>query len=95
MSGTKESSAVPGVLARMDRDAQRVRLAVYAAAGMEGLLLVVALLLIDWRNETQVLLFVLSILGYTIVALGLAALGAHVSRVGARVVAALETQRPV
>lgn len=79
----------------MDRDAQRVRLAVYAAAGVEGLLLVVALLLIDWRNETQVLLFVLSILGYTIVALGLAALGAHVSRVGARVVAALETQRPV
>ena len=48
----------------------------------------------DWRNETQVLLFVLSILGYTIVALGLAALGAHVSRVGARVVAALEAQRP-
>ncbi len=95
MSGTKESAAVPGVLARMDRDAQRVRLAVYAAAGVEGLLLVVALLLIDWRNETQVLLFVLSILGYTIVALGLAALGAHVSRVGARVVAALETQRPV
>jgi hypothetical protein len=95
MSGTKESSAVPGALARMDRQAQRVRLAVYGAAGVEGVLLVVALLAMDWRNETQVLLFVFSILGYTIMALGMVALGAHVSRVGMRVVAALERQRPV
>jgi hypothetical protein len=79
----------------MDRQAQRVRLAVYGAAGVEGVLLVVALLAMDWRNETQVLLFVFSILGYTIMALGMVALGAHVSRVGMRVVAALERQGPV
>jgi hypothetical protein len=90
MPESKNASAVPGVLARMDRHAQRVRLAVIAAALVEGLLLVFALLLIDWRNDTQILLFVFSVLGYTIVALGLAALGAHVSRVGARVVAALD-----
>jgi hypothetical protein len=74
----------------MDRDAQRVRMAVIAAAMIEGLLLVVALLKIDWTNDTQILLFIFSVLGYTIVALGLAALGAHISRVGARVVAALD-----
>ena len=90
MSESKHTSAIPGVLARMDRHARRVRAAVIAAAMVEGLLLVMALLMIDWKNTTQVLLFVFSVLGYTIIALGLAALGAHVSRVGARVVAALE-----
>jgi hypothetical protein len=74
----------------MERDAQRVRMAVIAAAMLEGVLLVIALLKIDWKNDTHVLLFVFAVLGYTIVALGLAALGAHVSRVGARVVAALD-----
>ena len=73
----------------MDRDAQRVRLAVLAAAVIEGLFLVIALLKIDWSNDTHVLLFVFTVVGYTIVLLGLVALGAHVSRVGARVVAAL------
>lgn len=90
MSESERTSSVPGVLARMDRHAQQVRMAVVAAAMVEGLLLVVALLKIDWRSDTQVLLFIFSVLGYTIVALGLAALGAHVSRVGARVVAALD-----
>jgi len=84
------TSLVPGVLTRMDRDAQRVRMAVIAAAMLEGVLLVIALLKIDWKNDTHVLLFVFAVLGYTIVSLGLAALGAHVSRVGARVVAALD-----
>jgi ABC-type uncharacterized transport system permease subunit len=86
------ASAVPGVLAQMDRHAQRIRVAVIGAAIVEGLLLVVALVKIDWRNDTQILLFVFSVLGYTIIALGLAALGAHVSRVGARVVAAMDRQ---
>ncbi|HVE33989.1 MAG TPA: hypothetical protein VNC18_10535 [Gemmatimonadaceae bacterium] len=86
------ASAVPGVLAQMDRHAQRIRVAVIGAAMVEGLLLVVALVKIDWRNDTQILLFVFSVLGYTIIALGLAALGAHVSRVGARVVAAMDRQ---
>ncbi len=90
MSESTHTSAVPGVLARMDRYAQRVRLAVLAAVMIEGLLLVIALLKVDWSNDTQILLFIFSVLGYTIVALGLAALGAHVSRVGARVVAALD-----
>ena len=90
MPDSNQRSAVTGVLARMDRDAQRIRLTVIGAAMMEGLLMVIALLKINWKNDTQVLMFVFSVLGYTIIALGLAALGAHVSRVGARVVAALD-----
>jgi len=81
---------VSSVLEQMDRHTQRVRLTVLVAAMMEGLLMVVALLRVDWKNDTQVLMFVFAILGYTIIALGLAALGAHVSKVGARVVAALD-----
>ena len=47
--------------------------------------------LIDWKDRTHVLLLVFSVLGYTIVLLGLAALGAHVSRASNRIVAVLET----
>lgn len=87
---SNQHSPVSSVLAQMDRHAQRVRLTAIGAAMMEGLLMVVALLKIDWKNDTHVLMFIFAVLGYTIIALGLAALGAHVSRVGARVVAALD-----
>ena len=93
MSGSNHHSAVPGVLAQMDRHARRVRLAIFGAVAVEGLLMAVAMLKVDWKNDTHLLLFVFSVLGYTIVVLGLAGLGAHVSRVGARVVAALDDRR--
>jgi hypothetical protein len=89
MTTDRGADAVSNVLDEMDRHAQRVRLAILGAVAVEGLLLIFALLRVDWANDTQVLLFVLAVLGYTIIALGLAALGAHVSRVGARVVAAV------
>jgi hypothetical protein len=80
---------VSGVLNAMDRHAARMKLAIFGAAAVEGLLMVVALLEVNWSDRTHVLLFIFSVLGYTIVVLGLAALGAHISRVGLRVVAAL------
>ena len=79
-----------GVLHRLERQAAVVRTAMIGAAAVEALMLLAALRLIDWRDRTQVLIFVMSILGYTIVVLGLVALGAHVSRVGSRIVAVLE-----
>ena len=90
MSESTRASVVPGVLAQMDRHTKRIRLAALSAAVIESLVLLLALLRIDWRNDTHVLVFVLSVLSYTIVALGILALGAHVSRVGARIVAALD-----
>jgi Kef-type K+ transport system membrane component KefB len=90
MASMDRDTLVSGVLERMDRHNQRMRLALLAAAFFEGLLMVIAILKLDWGNDTQVLLFLFSVLSYTILALGLVALGAHVSRVGARVVAALE-----
>ena len=80
-----------GVVRRMEQQAQTVRLAVLGAAGIEALMLGIAITLIDWKDRTHVLLLVFSVLGYTIVLLGLAALGAHVSRASNRIVAVLET----
>ena len=90
MQSHRPDDVVAGVLDQMEHHARRMKLAVAAAAAVEGLLMVVALLSVNWSDRTHVLLFIFSVLGYTIVALGLVALGAHISRTGARVVAALD-----
>lgn len=79
-----------GVLRRIERQAAAVRLAMFGAAAIESLMLMLALWLIDWRNRTHILLLVFSVLGYTIVLLGLVALGAHVSRASNRIIAVLD-----
>jgi hypothetical protein len=94
MNAPTVDSIREGVLRRMERQANTVRLLIVAAAGVEALLLALALRIVDLENSTHVLILVTSVLGYTIVALGLVALGAHVSRVCNRVVAVLETMAP-
>src|SRR5262245_49794574 len=79
------------VLARMERHERAVKLAILAAALAEAALLAGALWLVDFSSRFQILVFVLAVLSYTIVAFGLLALGAHVSRVGDRILAALES----
>ena len=83
-----------GVLRRMERQATMIRVAIVGAVAIEALMLGLVLWLIDWSDRTQVVMFVMGVLGYTIVVLGLAALGAHVSRCCNRVVAVLETIAP-
>jgi hypothetical protein len=83
-----------GVLSRMERQAAMVRWAILGAAAIETLMIGLTLWLIDWQDRTHVLVFVMGVLGYTIVVLGLAALGAHVSRACNRVVAVIETLAP-
>jgi fatty acid desaturase len=78
------------VLDRMERSDRLVRWAILLAALFELLLFVAAFLLIDWRDPLQKLVFVLAVSGYTIVVLGLVALGGHMTRVGDRVLAALD-----
>ncbi len=93
MSNQRPDDIVTGVLDRMESHARTRRLAILGAAMAEGVLLVIAIITLDWENRTQVLMLIFAVLGYTIIVLGLVALGAHVSRVGARVVAALDEQR--
>ena len=83
-----------GVLRRMERQTNMIRMVVLAAAGVETLLIALALRVLDLKDPTHALIFITSVLGYTIVVLGLFALGAHVSRAANRVVAVLETMTP-
>ena len=83
-----------GVLKRMEHQATMVRVATLGAAAIEALMLGLALWLIDWNDRMHILMFVMAVLGYTIVVLGFVALGAHVSRACNRVVAVIETLAP-
>ena len=77
------------VLDRMEHAERLVRLAVFGAALAELALFAVALTMVDWNDRLERLLFVFSVISYTIIALGLAALGAHVTRSVGRVLAAI------
>ena len=84
------SDPVASALDRIERHARNVRLAVLSAAAAEGILLLLSLLIIEWGNPTHALLLLFTVLVCSVIGLGFLALGAHVSRVGARVVSALE-----
>jgi putative Ca2+/H+ antiporter (TMEM165/GDT1 family) len=81
-----------GVLDRIERHDRNVQLAVIAAAIFEGALLLTAFMLVEWSDRTQVIIVVMSVLTYTTIALGLVALGAHVSRAAARVLLAISPE---
>jgi hypothetical protein len=82
------------VLDRMERAERMVRLALFGAALAELALFAIALAMVDWHDRLERLLFLFSVITYTIIALGLAALGAHVSRSVGRVLAAMTPPDP-
>jgi hypothetical protein len=82
-----------GVLDRMERANQLVRWSIIGAALLESGLFVVAILLVDWNDPVQRLMFLFAVLSYTIIALGLVALAGHVTRTAARILAALEMRK--
>jgi len=77
-------------LARIDRSERNFKLAFIGAAIVESLFMVTFLLLADFSNRVHVLLLISIVSCYTIVVLGLVALGAHVNRGIARVLKAVE-----
>ena len=92
MSAARVDDTIAGVIGRMERQARLRQVALFGAVAVEALLLVLVLLLTDWNDGAQRLLVIVGVLGYTIVGLGLGAVAAHVSRVGARIVAALDSR---
>ena len=80
-------------LERIDRSERNFKIAFYAGAMVEGLFLVAYLLLMELGNRTHVLLLIASVGVYSIVVLGLVALGAHFNRAILRVLQAIELQR--
>ena len=91
MSAQDLDSIRTSVLDRMERGDRLVKSAIIAAAMVEGLLLVAAIFIADWSNPLHRLVFILSILTYSIVACGLVALAGHISRSVGRVLIALES----
>jgi len=82
-----------GVLDRLERHNRNVRFAILGAATVEAVLVAIAILKLNFSNRFELVIFMLFVLTYTIVGLGLLALGAHMSRVGDRVLAAVEGLR--
>lgn len=78
------------VLDRIDQSERRSKLAFFAAVGLETCFLAAFLLLADFSNRLHALLFLSAIAVYSILALGLVALGAHVNRCTERVLKAID-----
>jgi hypothetical protein len=77
-------------LARIDRSERNFKLAFIGAVFVESSFVLSFLLLADFSNRVHVLLLISTVSCYTIVVLGLVALGAHINRGVARVLKAVE-----
>ena len=78
------------VLARINRSEKNFKLAFLAAAAFEALFLVSFLLVADLTNRMHLLLLIATIGSYSVVVLGLVAMGAHIDRSVLRVLKAIE-----
>jgi len=81
-------------LARIDRSERNFKLAFYGALVVESLFIVSFFLLADLSNRMHLLLLISTVSCYSIVVLGLFALGAHINRGVARVLKAVELMQP-
>ena len=77
-------------LARIDRSERNFKLAFLGAVIVESAFIVSFLFLADLSNRLHLLLLISTVSCYSIVVLGLVALGAHLNRVIARVLKAVE-----
>ncbi len=89
-SADRPTSAVHAALAQADRRDRLGRLALYGAALVEVLLLGAALMVMDFSDRTHLLVFIMAMLAYTTLALGLAALGARSGAAHARLLHAIQ-----
>lgn len=78
------------VLDQLESGQRLINLAAGGASILELAMLVACILLVDWGDRTQVLLFVIFILSYFILVLCMLALAGHVTRSTARVLAVLD-----
>lgn len=79
-------------LTRIARSERNFKLVLFLAATWEFAFLAAFVLAMDFHNRMHVLLLLATIGSYTLVALGLFALGAHVDRGILRVLKALEVR---
>jgi hypothetical protein len=95
MTSPAPTAAGRAALDRLDRANQRVTMTILLAAAIEAVLLVFVPMVIDFKDPLHQLVFLLAMLTYFTLGLGIVALGAHVSRVQERLLTALELLRDV
>jgi hypothetical protein len=81
---------VHAALADADRRDRMSRMALYAAALLELVLLAAALLVMDFDDRTHLLILIIGILVYSTLALGLAAIAARAAAADARLLHAIQ-----
>jgi hypothetical protein len=86
-------SASRSALDRLDRANRRVTQLIVLAAIIESVLLVGVIVAMDFEDPLHRLVFLLAMLTYFTLGLAILALGAHVTRVEARLLNALELLR--
>lgn len=90
---TKLDEVRASALARIDRSERNFKLAFFGALIVETMFVAGFLLLADLSNRLHLLLLISTISCYSIVVLGLVALGAHINRGVLRVLKAVELLR--
>lgn len=87
-------SARMSVLDSMESGRKTLRFAIGAASLLEVALLVACVLLVDWSDRRQILLFVIFLLMYFIIMLGMVGLAGHVTASTARILKVMEAREP-
>lgn len=80
-------------LARIDRSQRNFKLAIYGAFLVETFFIVSFFVLADLSNRVHLLLLISTVSCYSIVVLGMVALGAYVNRGIARLLKAIELRQ--
>ena len=80
-------------LARVARSERDFKIAFLLAAALEAVVLVAFVLAADFRDRTHLLLLIATVGSYSVVVLGLVALGAYVNRAVLRVLKAVELSK--
>lgn len=81
------------VLAGIERSERNYKLAFMIAAVWEALFLLAFILAADFSNRLHLLLLIATVGSYSIVVIGLVALGAHINRGVLRILKAIELLR--
>jgi hypothetical protein len=81
------------VMARIDRTNRNYRAAFFGAVALEGLCLMTFLFATDFTDRTQVLLLLATVMMFSVLGLGLVALGAYINRATLRVLQAIDATR--
>jgi hypothetical protein len=77
-----------GILDKMEAANRRVRLLIILAALVEGIIIAAAIILANWKDPLHRLVLAVSAGTWTLLAIGFSVLGAHVTRVASRTLAA-------